>query len=95
MEDVTKQVTSIEGKVRILIEAHKEITKKLTEYEIKFQKFKEESEKQNKIINELTEKIKLLKIAKTVEKKEGIADAKLKINELVREIDRCIGLLQT
>jgi hypothetical protein len=95
MEDVTKQVTSIEGKVRILIEAHKEISNKLTEYEIKFQNFKEESEKQNKIINELTEKIKLLKIAKTVEKKEGIADAKLKINELVREIDRCIGLLQT
>ena len=59
------------------------------------QELKKKNEEQNIIINELKEKIKVLKIAKTVERKEGIADAKLKINELVREIDKCIGLLQT
>lgn len=45
-------------------------------------------------IQQLNEKLKIVKMAKSL---DGTSDknteVKLKINELVREIDRCIGLL--
>lgn len=42
---------------------------------------------------ELQEKLKTLKLAKSLNKEERRTEVKLKINELVREIDHCIGLL--
>ncbi len=45
-------------------------------------------------IKELEEKIETLKIAKTVvASSEDSHDAKIKINRIVREIDKCIALL--
>ena len=46
-------------------------------------------------INELNEQIKLLKLASQIEGKEigSNKDVKLMINEMVREIDKCIALL--
>ena len=41
----------------------------------------------------LQERQKTLKLAKSLNKEEKRTDVKLKINELVREIDHCIGLL--
>ena len=44
-------------------------------------------------INNVEEQKKLLKIANSIETAEGKTEVKLKINELVREIDNCIALL--
>ena len=45
-------------------------------------------------VQELQEKLKLSKMAKTLGDEETKnSDAKYKINELVREIDQCIALL--
>lgn len=44
-------------------------------------------------IAELEDSIKTLKIAKSLNGGVEKTDAKLKINELVREIDKCIALL--
>ncbi len=93
MENVAKMISSIEIKVKRLIEQHKEAKEKLKLYQNEIQEQKTINEQQQKSINELKDKIKLLKIAKTTETKEGAVDAKLKINEMVREIDKCIGLL--
>jgi len=46
-----------------------------------------------KEVESLTEKNKILTITKTVLYKEDKKDTIKKINELVREIDNCIGLL--
>jgi hypothetical protein len=46
-----------------------------------------------KDVETLTEKNKVLTITKTVLYKEDKKDTIKKINELVREIDNCIGLL--
>ncbi|MEA5109539.1 hypothetical protein SDC9_27056 [bioreactor metagenome] len=46
-----------------------------------------------KEINELHEKLTALKLAKSLNREESRTNVKLKINELVREIDHCIGLL--
>ena len=42
---------------------------------------------------ELENKLNVIKLAKSLNKEESRTDVKLKINELVRDIDRCIGLL--
>ena len=44
-------------------------------------------------VKSLEEKIKLINVAKSIESGKDSAQAKQKINELVREIDKCIGLL--
>ena len=93
MENSAKMISSIEIKVKRLIEQQKEVKEKLKLYQNEIQEQKTINEQQQKTINELKEKIKLLNIAKTTETKEGAVDAKLKINEMVREIDKCIGLL--
>jgi hypothetical protein len=50
-------------------------------------------EEQKEIIKHLEEKIKTIRITKNIENKEGAEEAKRRINELVREIEKCIGLL--
>ncbi len=50
---------------------------------------------QKKTINELEDKIKILKITKSLEKGKENIDAKLKINEMLREIDKCIGMINS
>jgi uncharacterized coiled-coil DUF342 family protein len=93
MENVAKMITSIEFKVKRLIEKHNEIKENLRQYQNEIQELKTINDLHQKTIDELKNKIKLLKIAKSTEAKEGAVDAKLKINEMVREIDKCIGLL--
>jgi lipopolysaccharide biosynthesis regulator YciM len=92
--DAVKQVISIEKKVRKLIELYNETNRKLNESLQELETQKEINKEQKMIIHTLKEKNTIQKIVKTTESKEGIADAKLKINELIREIDKCIGLLQ-
>lgn len=51
-------------------------------------------EQQKKEIEELKEKNKLIKIAKSLDKTDGAStELKYKINEILREVDRCIALL--
>ena len=54
----------------------------------------EKSNLQNEI-NQLQEQIKLLKLAKQLEgdSVQDTKEVKLKINEMVREIDKCIALM--
>jgi uncharacterized coiled-coil DUF342 family protein len=93
MENVSEMITSVDLKVKRLIEQHNEIKGNIREYQNEIQELKTINDEHQKIISELKDKIKLLKIAKSAETKEGAVDAKLKINEMVREIDKCIGLL--
>ena len=43
--------------------------------------------------NRLNEEIKTLKVAKAISTGEGSVEARNRINQLVREIDKCIALL--
>jgi cell division protein FtsL len=93
MENVVQMFTSVESKLKRLIEQHYVIKGEVQRYQDKIQELNTINDQYQKTINELQNKIKLLKIAKSAETKEGAVDAKLKINEMVREIDKCIGLL--
>lgn len=50
-------------------------------------------DEQRLLIEELTEKINYLKITHSVTKGKETVEAKSKINDIVREIDRCISLI--
>jgi uncharacterized coiled-coil DUF342 family protein len=95
MGDVGTLVTGIGYKVRKLITRNQELRHETERYRTEIVELKRVIEEQKTVISRSEEKVNTLKLAKTLENKEGIVEAKGKINELVREIDKCIGLLNT
>lgn len=82
-------------KVKLLAEKYQqqvEINKKL---EIQVAELNKKLAEQNEVIKDLEERNKILKLAKSLNGNtdENITGIKLKINELVKEIDRCVALL--
>ena len=62
--------------------------------ETKVSELKNTLEQRNAEIENFNEKVKMLKMAKSLSgDSEKNTEMKLKINELVREIDKCISLL--
>ena len=87
-------VEDIEVKVKKLIVKYEELKgeSNVLEQE-KLQVLNELSSKNSKI-EQLQEKIKLMNISKSVDVSgDDVKTTRLKINEYVREIDKCIGLL--
>lgn len=86
-------ISGIEYKVRKLIESLNESESEKEKLLSDKSELKRELEQQKQINKELQEKIKTVKTAKLLESAKGSVEAKNRINELVREIERCIGLL--
>lgn len=94
MSNYSSIITSLNSKIEKLILLHRNLEE---------EKMRLNADKQDlhKVINELKYKInfleeqnKTIRIAKDI-KEDGVdsLDSKLKINELVREIDKCLALL--
>lgn len=83
----------IEHKIRVAVTSLNEI--KIENRQLKTQLIEQQErlESLEKTVETLTEKNKVLTITKTVLYKEDKKDTIKKINEIVREIDNCIGLL--
>lgn len=83
----------VEHKIKVAITSLNEL--KLENRKLKSQLIEQQEliETLEKDVETLTEKNKVLTITKTVLYKEDKKDTIKKINELVREIDNCIGLL--
>jgi hypothetical protein len=92
-KNIYTKIAQIHEKVKKNVALQKyteEENKKLQLQNIEYQnKIKELN---NKII-ELTEQNKIIKMSKTLENSKGSTEVKLRINELVREIDKCKSLL--
>jgi dsDNA-specific endonuclease/ATPase MutS2 len=95
MTDALNLVKSIESKLLKLTDQQKQLRERTDEYQKEIQELKKIHEENKKIIRQLEDKINTLKITKTLETKEGAVEAKERIARLVREIDHCIGLLNT
>jgi chromosome segregation ATPase len=95
MKDVETLVSGIDYKLKQLFDNHHHLREENVALKKKIEEFKSDINKYRETIKQLEEKVQLLKLAKTLESNEGNVEAKLKINELVREIDKCIGLLNT
>jgi phage shock protein A len=95
MTNALNLVISIEEKLLRVIEEQKQLRKKTDEYQQEIQELKKINEEHKKTIRQLEDKINTIRITKTLENKEGAVEAKERIAKLVREIDHCIGLLNT
>jgi chromosome segregation ATPase len=93
MKNAETLVAGIDYKVRKLIGQNGILQEENNRLSTEMNSLKSENEKLEMKLLELQERIKTLKLAKSLNKEEKKTDVKLKINELVREIDHCIGLL--
>jgi len=88
-------ISQIKIKVEKLIFLHQDLNERYQQLQDKFDKLTEISESQKKTIKDLQEANKIVRLAESissgsVQNTQGI---KLKINEYIREIDRCMALL--
>lgn len=93
MTEVEALILNINKYAKSLVEAKgilQDENKKLREKNSQLETLVEQKTKE---IKGLKEKNEVIRIAKTLESGEKSTDAKKKINELVREIDKCITLL--
>ena len=88
-------VVNIESKVKKIISLYNSLKKEKEEILEDNHTLKSEVEDRKTDIKRLEEKIKLLRITKSVSAQdvEKNKESRQKINEYVREIDKCIALL--
>ena len=90
MKDLSSQIQSLKKKAKQLVENYQSVKRENTKLSEEVEKLKENLDEKNQQIKELTNKVNVLKISGSVGS-ESTKDVKLKINELVREIDSCIA----
>ena len=90
-----KVVESIENKVNKIISLYNSLKKEKEEILEENTKLRSDISERDKSIKSLEEKINLLRISKSVGALdvEKNMESRRKINEYVREIDKCIALL--
>lgn len=87
-------LNSIKEKVHTLMSNNSSLREKNIQLEAKVFELKNTLNQQKAEIENFNEKVKMLKMAKSLGgDSEKNTEMKLKINELVREIDKCISLL--
>ena len=95
MDDVSTLVSGLDFNVRKLIASQKQLRKEKQELIIDNNQLKKTNEEQKEVIRGFEDKIRILKLTRMRGDDENNSDIRAKINELVREIDKCIGLLNT
>ncbi|MFH1160463.1 MAG: hypothetical protein V1733_05895 [bacterium] len=95
MTDGAALISGIEYKVHQLIGRLKALQMENEHLKKEHHELIKTKGEQTETIEELTQKINIIKTIKIIETKEGTVEAKVKINELLREIDKCIGLLNS
>lgn len=91
---INKTLSAIELKVKKLVESYANLKKINTDLDDEKNQLFEKLESKEIEISSLQEKIKLINISKTVDvSSDDIKNTRMKINSYVREIDKCIALL--
>lgn len=87
-------ISNIEKKLFNLLSSYENLKDKKLKLEDENKKLISKIEDNSQIINSLNDKIKIMSISKSVDvSKNDIKQTKLKINEYIREIDKCIAQL--
>jgi hypothetical protein len=87
-------ISKIEKKLSNLLSSYQNLKDKNLKLEDENKKLILKIEDNSQIINSLNDKIKIMSISKSVDvSKNDIKQTKLKINEYIREIDKCIAQL--
>ena len=87
-------ISNIEKKLSNLLSSYESLKDKNLKLKDENNKLISKIEDNSQIINSLKDKIKIMSISKSVDvSKNDIKQTKLKINEYIREIDKCIAQL--
>jgi uncharacterized coiled-coil DUF342 family protein len=87
-------IERLHNKLELLLSNYQQIKEELNTSSQKVDELSKKLEVQNETIQQLNEKNKVLKLSSSMQGDQGDNKAaKQKINELVREIDKCIALL--
>ena len=93
-KDISAVVSSLQSKVEKLVLQHRRSSENMQQLSNENAFLRKALQKQKEEFLELEEKNKVLKLAKSISGMEGKnTEVKLKINELVREIEKCISLV--
>jgi uncharacterized coiled-coil DUF342 family protein len=90
MKDLSSQILGLKKKAKQLVENYQVVKRENIKFKEEVDRLTKNLEEKNQQIKELTNKVNVLKISGSVGN-ESTKDVKLKINELVREIDSCIA----
>ena len=96
MSSSTSRLIVIHNQVKELLEENARLKNDKNDLNSINLAMKKELEDKNKAIEDLTQKIQTLKLAKSIsgdEKPQETTELKRKINDYIKEIDRCIALL--
>lgn len=93
MEDTSVLISGIEYKIKVLAEKNKALLDENTLLKQQNSELKSMVEQQQSQLKSTEEKAAILKVSKTFGSDTDRQSAKIKINELVREIDECLNLL--
>jgi HrpA-like RNA helicase len=93
MGNIIDLAVGIEQKTYLLLKKNAELSLKNNTFETKCKDQDQIIYQQKQKITELENKINVLKISGGFSSGKDSTKAKLAINELVRDIDKCIGLL--
>jgi len=86
----------VRKKVELLANNKKDLVKRNLELQEKVVRLEQKSARANAEIEEMKGRLKIVKMAKTLESvEEKGTDSKYRINQLVKEIDRCIAMLNS
>ena len=93
MDDLSVILKGVEYKTLKLLKRLEQLESENFELKKEVLNLQKEEEENKLRIKNLEDKNKILKIASSIEGGENKTKAKLKINELLREVDRCLALL--
>lgn len=93
MFDFEAIVVEIEMKVRKLIGENRRLRVEAEEANERCRQLQEQVDKQNIVINNLKEENNNLKLGNTLTQKGDSVEIRLKINQLIRSIDKSLALI--
>lgn len=94
MNDLAPTITDLKGKIEKLVKLHQQLKQENDSLVAEKATLLKTVEDQKATIESLQKNNQELEQLKTEEQNTIITDTKLKINELVQEIDDCIALLK-
>ena len=95
MFDFETSVTGIEFKVRQLANEVTRLRSLVSQQEDECRELKEALKNKDILINSLNEENKIIKLGNRLSEKNDSAEIKLKINQMIRAIDRSLETLKT
>ena len=93
MQDLETVISGIEYKIRLLIAEKQRLSEAVLSLTEENEEKEETIKKQANEINELKKEINILKLGNTLTEKSDTTEIKLRISQLIKQIDKNIELL--